>query len=81
MFAEILVHMGVANNTHVGMYALLGAAGFLGGLMRMSAAQVSGGPHSWAYEVTQTILGCILARLMTQSMPMSARTKCLPLSI
>jgi hypothetical protein len=40
MFAELLVWMGVANNTHVGMYALLGAAGFLGGLMRMSAAQV-----------------------------------------
>ncbi|KAL6760232.1 voltage gated chloride channel-domain-containing protein [Haematococcus lacustris] len=39
MFAEVLVLMGVANETHVGMYALLGAAGFLGGLMRMSAAQ------------------------------------------
>ncbi len=31
--------MGVADNSHVGMYGLLGAAGFLGGLMRMSAAQ------------------------------------------
>lgn len=46
MFAEILVHIGVANNTHVGMYALLGAAGFLGGLMRMSAAQVCVYPRS-----------------------------------
>lgn len=39
MFAEVLVAMGVASNNDVGLYALLGAAAFLGGLMRMSAAQ------------------------------------------
>lgn len=40
LFAKVLVAMGAASDTDVGMYALLGAAGFLGGLMRMSAAQV-----------------------------------------
>lgn len=38
LYAEILVHIGVANESDVGMYALLGAAAFLGGLMRMSAS-------------------------------------------
>lgn len=40
IFANILASMHIINNADVGMYALLGAAGFLGGLMRMSAAQV-----------------------------------------
>ncbi|PNH00895.1 Chloride channel protein CLC-d [Tetrabaena socialis] len=39
MWAEVLVAMHVANEQAVGFYALLGAASFLGGLMRMSAAQ------------------------------------------
>ncbi|GIL88475.1 hypothetical protein Vretimale_15336 [Volvox reticuliferus] len=39
MWAEALVAMHVANENTVGFYALLGAASFLGGLMRMSAAQ------------------------------------------
>ncbi|KAG2483148.1 hypothetical protein HYH03_017993 [Edaphochlamys debaryana] len=39
MWAETLVAMHVATDAEVGFYALLGAAAFLGGLMRMSAAQ------------------------------------------
>ncbi|KAG2428447.1 hypothetical protein HXX76_011567 [Chlamydomonas incerta] len=39
MWAEALVAMHVADERAVGFYALLGAAAFLGGLMRMSAAQ------------------------------------------
>ncbi|KAG2451001.1 hypothetical protein HYH02_004271 [Chlamydomonas schloesseri] len=39
MWAEVLVAMHVADERAVGFYALLGAAAFLGGLMRMSAAQ------------------------------------------
>lgn len=32
------VRLGMVHQSHVGMYALLGAASFLGGLMRMSAS-------------------------------------------
>lgn len=40
MFAEVMMDMHLIKDANMGMYALMGAAGFLGGLMRMSAAMV-----------------------------------------